>query len=112
MAVVQWVARSIPHGEPIEQVLIPVSAPQLVYKSNGMCYPVCRMVHIKEKVAHVMVAAGFLAHYLSSPLPCPTPYDHKLNVLSASLNKTSPSCFSGGSMPNVSQTHIHYHRYI
>ena len=41
---------------------------------HGMCYPVCGMVHIKEplllirKVAHV-VAADFLFHYLSGPLP-------------------------------------------
>ena len=27
------------------------------------------------------------------PLPCPTPYNRKQNVLSASLNKTIPSCF-------------------
>ena len=42
-------------------------------KGCGMCNPVCGMVHIKEpllleRVAHV-VAAGFLSHYLSGPLP-------------------------------------------
>ena len=37
-----------------------------------ICYPVCRMMDIKEpleRVAHV-VAAGFLSRYLSGPLPC------------------------------------------
>ena len=39
-----------------------------------MCYPVCGMVYIKErllligKVAHV-TAAGFLSRYLSGSLP-------------------------------------------
>ena len=35
-------------GEPIELFLVPASAPRLVYKGRGMCYPVCGMVHIKE----------------------------------------------------------------
>ena len=44
-------------------------------KDCGICYPVCGMVHVKEtlllidKVAHVVVAAGFLSHYLSGSLP-------------------------------------------
>ena len=49
-------------------------------------------------VAHVVAAAGFLSHYLNGPLPyvflqpyCYMPYNRKYNVLSASLNKTSPS---------------------
>ena len=40
-------------------------------KGHGMCYPACRMMHIKEPleiVAHV-AAAGFLPRYLSGPLP-------------------------------------------
>ena len=40
-------------------------------KGRGMCYPACRMMHIKEhleRVAHV-VAVGFLFCYLSGPLP-------------------------------------------
>ena len=35
-------------GGPIELFLVPASAPRLVYKGRGMCYPVCGMVHIKE----------------------------------------------------------------
>ena len=53
-----------------------------------MCYPVCRVVHIKGsllligRAAPVVVAAGFLSCYLNESLP----YE---NVLSASLNKTT-----------------------
>ena len=41
-------------------------------KGCGMCYPVCGMVHIKERllligsVSHV-AAAGFLSHYQNGP---------------------------------------------
>ena len=43
-------------------------------KGCNMCYPVCGMVHVKDplllrRVAHVVVAACFLSHYLNSPLP-------------------------------------------
>ena len=44
-------------------------------KGHGMCYPVCGMMHIKEpllligKSGNEVVAAGFLSHYLSGPLP-------------------------------------------
>ena len=37
-------------------------------KGCGMCYPVCEMMHIKERVAHV-VLVGFFSRYLSGPLP-------------------------------------------
>ena len=37
-------------------------------KGRDMCYPVCRMVHIEEPCAHVVVA-GFLSRYVSGPLP-------------------------------------------
>ena len=59
-------------GGPIELFLVPASAPRLVIKGRGMCYPVCGMVHIKEplllidKVAYV-AAAGFLSHYQNGP---------------------------------------------
>ena len=54
-----------------------------------MCYPVCG----SERVAHV-VAADFLSRCPSGPLPyVQLPYNHKLIVLSASLNKIfTPSC--------------------
>ena len=64
-------------------------------KGRGMCYPVYGMMLIKEpslligKIAHV-AATDFLFRYQSGPLPllCLTPYNHKQNMLSASLNKT------------------------
>ena len=48
LLMVQWIIRSIPHGEPTELFLIPASVQHLVKKGHGMCYPVCRMVHIKD----------------------------------------------------------------
>ena len=60
--------------------------------NNGhKCYPVCGMVHIKESliVAHV-AAVGFLFCWVVFTI-CLTPYNHKYNVLSMSLNKTFPS---------------------
>ena len=48
-----------------------------------MCYPVCGMVHIKERLLLICVV-----NYHSM-----MPYNHKYNVLSVSLNKTFPSCF-------------------
>ena len=54
-------------------------------------------VHIKDplplikRVAYVMTEAGFLSKLSQlSYTVCPTPYNRKLNVLSASLNKTFP----------------------
>ena len=43
-------------------------------KGHGMCYPVCRMVHIKEPLLLIgksspYRAAGFLFRYLNGPLP-------------------------------------------
>ena len=49
--------------------------PDWCNKGHGMCYPVYGVVHIKDplllfrKRAHVVVAASFLSHYLSGPLP-------------------------------------------
>ena len=37
-------------------------------KGRGMCYPVCGMMHIKERVA-IVAAVGFLSRYLNGPLP-------------------------------------------
>ena len=62
----------------------------------GICYP--HMVHIKEpllligKSSSCSGASGFpLLLSEQSFTICPTPYNHKYNVLSASLNKTFPS---------------------
>ena len=46
--VVRWVVGSIPHGGSIEILLDLASAPRLVNRSRGMCYPVCVIVLIKE----------------------------------------------------------------
>ena len=66
-------------------------------KGQGMCYAVCGMVHIKEP----LLLIGKSSPCGSSGFPlslsewsftiCPTPYNRKQNVLSASLNKTFPS---------------------
>ena len=66
-------------------------------KGRGMCYLVCGMVHIKEP----LLLMGKSSACGSSGFPlslsewyftiCPTPYNHKWNVLNASLNKTFPS---------------------
>ena len=45
---VGWVIGSILHGGPVELFFVSASAPQLVYKGRGMCYPVCGMVHLKD----------------------------------------------------------------
>ena len=58
-----------------------------------MCYPVwggtCKrsLDANKKTIACVMVAAGFLSHYMNGPLP----FNLIKNVLSVSLNKTFPS---------------------
>ena len=90
LVTVWWVVRSILHHGPTELFLFPTSVLQL-------CHPVCGMVHIKEPL---------LLHGKSSPccgsrFPlslselsytiCPMLYNHKQNVLSASLNKGFPS---------------------
>ena len=39
-------------------------------KGRGMCYPVSGMMHIKEPLLLIgMAAAGFLSRYLGGPLP-------------------------------------------
>ena len=63
-----------------------------------MCYPVFGMVHIKEHLLLIGKSSpcggsGFpfsLSEWSSTI--CLTPYNRKYNVLSASLNKTFPSC--------------------
>ena len=63
-------------GGPIELFLVPASAPRLVIKGRGMCYPVCGMVHIKKPLLLIgksrpthVAASGFLSHNLSGPVP-------------------------------------------
>ena len=43
-------------------------------KDRGMCYPVCGMVHIKERLLLIgknspCGGSGFLSRYLNGPLP-------------------------------------------
>ena len=86
---VRWVVGSILHGGPIEIFLVTASGP----KGRGMCYPVCGMMHIKEPLLLIGKSSpsggsGFppsLSEW--SFTTCLTPYNRKLNVLSASLIK-------------------------
>ena len=63
-------------------------------KGRGMCFPVCGMVHIKEPLLLIGKSSpcggnGFpLSLSEWSFTICPTPYNHKSNAFSASLNKT------------------------
>ena len=64
-----------------------------------MCYPVCGMMHIKEPLLLIGKSSpcggsGFpLSLSEWSFTICVTPYNRKLNVLSASLNKPFPSSY-------------------
>ena len=64
-----------------------------VKKGRGMCYPVCGMMHIKQTLLLIGKSSpcggrGFsLSLYEWSFTICLTPYNHKYNVLSMSLNK-------------------------
>ena len=59
-----------------------------------MCYPVCGMVHIKDPLllidkSSLCGGSGFPFSLSEWSLTiCLTPYNRRLNVLSASLNKT------------------------
>ena len=44
----QWDVRSIHPGGPIELFFISDSVSQLGNKGPGLCYPVCKMMHIKD----------------------------------------------------------------
>ena len=95
---VQWFVRAILHARPIKLFLVPTSAPQLVNKSCGICYPVCGMMHIKEPLLLIGKSSPCSADsrfplllYEWSFTICPTQYTCMKNVLSASLKKTFPS---------------------
>ena len=68
-------------GEPIELFLVPASAPRLVNKGRGMCYPVCGIVHIKEPL--LLIVKSSLRGGSGIPFSlsewsftiCPTPYN-------------------------------------
>ena len=67
-------------------------------KGRGMCYPDCGMMYIKEPLlligkSNPCGGSGFpLSLSEWSFTICPTLYYHKYNVVSASINKTFPSC--------------------
>ena len=67
-------------------------------KGRDMCYPVCGMMYIKEPLlligkSSLCGGSGFLLSLSEWSFTIYlTPYKRKLNVLSASLNKTFP-CF-------------------
>ena len=48
LLMVRWIVGSIPNGGPIEQFLVPASAPVWYNKDRGMCCLVCEMVHMKD----------------------------------------------------------------
>ena len=80
-------------GGPIELFLVPASH-DWCNKGRGMCYPVSGMVHIKEPLllidkSSLCGGSGFPFSLSEWSLTiCLTPYNSRLNGLSASLNKT------------------------
>ena len=70
---VQWVVGSILHGvDPLSYFSFQPVLHDWCNKGCGMCYPVCRMVHIKEPLLLIdkssqVAAAGFLSHYQNCP---------------------------------------------
>ena len=92
---VRWVLGSILHGvDPLSYFSFQPVLPDWCNKGRGMCYPVCGMVHIKEPLllinkSSLYGGSGFPFSLSEWSLTiCLTPYNRRLNVLSASLNKT------------------------
>ena len=95
---VRWLVGSILRGvDPLTYFSFQPVLYDWCNKGRGMCYPVCGMVHIKEPLLLIGKSSpcggsGFpLSLSEWSFTICPTPYNRKKNVLSASLNKTFPS---------------------
>ena len=92
---VRWVVGSILHGvDPLSYFSFQPVLHDWCNKGRGMCYPVCGMVHIKEPLLLIDKSSlcgdsGFPFSLSEWSLTiCLTPYNHRKNVLSASLNKT------------------------
>ena len=92
---VRWVVGSILHGvDPLSYFSFQPVLHYWCNKGRGMCYPVCGMMHIKEPLLLIGKSSpcggsGFpLSLSEWSFTICPSPYNRKLNELSASLNKT------------------------
>ena len=95
---VRWVIGSILHGvDPLSYISFQHVLQDWCNKDCGMCYPVCGMVHIKEHLllidkSSLCDSSGFPFSLSEWSLTiCLAPYIRKINVLSASLNKTFPS---------------------
>ena len=90
---VRWVVGSILHGvDPLGCFSFQPVLHDWCNKGRGICYPVCWMVHIKLPL--LLIGKSSLCGGSGFPFSltiCPTPYNCKQNVLSASLNKTFPS---------------------
>ena len=92
---VRWVVGSILHGvDPLSYFSFQPVLHDWCNKGRGMCYPVCGMVYIKEPLllidkSSLCGGSGFPFSLSEWSLTiCLTPYNRRLNVLSASLNKT------------------------
>ena len=97
---VRWVVGSILHGvDPLSYFSFQPVLHDWCNKGRGMCYPVCGMVHIKEPLllinkSSLCGGSGFPFSLSEWSLTiCLTPYNRRLNVLSASLNKTFISLY-------------------
>ena len=93
-------------GGPIKLFLVPASG-DWCNKGCGMCYPVSGMVHIKEPLLLIGNSSGFplsLSEWYFTI--CPTPYNRKENVLSASLNKTFSSFLPSMSRHCTTELHL------
>ena len=92
---VRWVVGSILHGvDPLSYFSFQPVLHDWCNKGRGMCYPVCGMVHIKEPLLLIEKSSPYGGSGFPLSLAewsftiCPTPYNRRYNVLSASLNKT------------------------
>ena len=92
---VRWVVGSILHGvDPLSYFSFQPVLHNWCNKGRGMCYPVCGMVHIKEPLllidkSSLCGGSGFPFSLSEWSLTiCLTLYNRRLNVLSASLNKS------------------------
>ena len=84
---VQWVVGSILHGGPFEIFLVQASAARSCNKDRGMCYPVFKLVHIKEPL--LLIGKSSPCGGSRFPLSlsewsftiCPTPYNRKIKCI-------------------------------
>ena len=69
LLMVRWIVGTILHGvDPLSNFSFQPVLHDWCNKGHGMCYPVCGMVHIKEPLLLIDVAAaGFLSRYQNGP---------------------------------------------